>query len=142
MYVRLLADIPVEELQVVVDQAVAECKFMPTIAELRDRWHSLTAEQPLTGGDAWLLVMKQVRSVGSWGKPEFDNPLVARATESIGWRDLCMSDNIDVVRAHFLKVYAALAERHSGEQKLLPQARQLTEHRKPLGMTHIKGLLK
>ena len=125
MYVRLLQDIPPDELQTVVDQAVATSRFLPTIAELRDMRHSLARLGAPTWADAWDAVQREIRRVGSYGLPRFDDPLTERAVKAMGWKAICASDNPATDRAQFRDMYNALAEREETARKLLPQAREL-----------------
>jgi hypothetical protein len=126
-YVRWLADIPLEVLDAVIEQAVAEYKFLPTIAELREivlRLSSVSGRRP-NAAEAWGDVMAEVRRVGSYRQPVFSDELVARAVEIIGWRELCLSENGVADRAHFFRVYEQLVRREAEEERLLPEARRL-----------------
>lgn len=129
MYVRLLSDIPPAELQTVVDQAVATCKFLPTIAELRDMRHSLHNANRLTWADAWDAVQREIRRIGSYGTPRFDDPITARVVEAMGWKTMCAAlvENVATDRAQFRQMYEGYASRQEVAQKLLPQARELVE---------------
>lgn len=131
VYVRLLRDIPPADLQAVVDQCLAECKFLPTIAEIRERYHNLTRTiGGLTAGEAWGIVKDEIRRVGSWGLPTFENPTIAQVVKNMGWLELCTSESPEGVdRAQFERAYNALIERGEQMQKLLPQARDLVEAR-------------
>jgi hypothetical protein len=142
VYDRHLSDIPDDELQVVIDQSIAECKFLPTVSELRDRWHSLTTTcGQLAASDAWGMVKREIRRIGSWGTPTFDDPLIARVVANMGWLELCQSESPEGVdRAQFERAYNALSERSVKEQKLLPAARELTR-RNGGSLTHIGALL-
>ena len=91
MYMRLLSDIPADELQTIVDQAVATMKFLPTIAELRDMYHGLHHVGRLTYGEAWELVQKEIRRVGSYSKPQFSDETTARVVAAMGWKELGLS---------------------------------------------------
>lgn len=139
-YDRLLSDIPPDELQTVVDQAIAECKFLPTIAELRERWHNLTRGlgQP-SPAEGWDEVMRQVRAVGYIGTPEFANPITARVVKAMGWRELCASENVVADRAHFMRMYEQLQARTEQLQKLLPQSVDMAQRHGSL--THISAYL-
>lgn len=141
VYLRLLADIPPGELQTVVDQCIASGKFLPTVAEIRDKWHALTRTlcQP-TATDGWDEVQRQIRSVGHIGLPTFDNPITARVVKAMGWRDLCASENVIADRAHFMRMYEQLAERGEQVQRLLPQALAMAERHNG-GLTHISAYL-
>lgn len=127
VYDRLLCDIAPADLQTVVDQCVAECKFLPTVAEIRERYHNLTRTiGGLTAGEAWGLVKGEIRRVGSWGLPNFENPTIAQVVKNMGWLELCTSESPEGVdRAQFERAYNALVERGEQMQKLLPQAREL-----------------
>jgi hypothetical protein len=128
MYVKLLRDIPVEELQVVTDQAISECTFLPTVAELRQRWYRLTQPQhQLTADAAWGMVTAEIRRVGAWGSPTFDSPIVARIVANMGWRDLCASENGMADRAHFMRMFEQAQERDLANRRLLPQSVNLLE---------------
>ena len=127
MYLRLLKDIPVAELQTVVDQAIAESEFLPTIARLREMHRKLDNIARLTWADAWELVQKEVRRIGSYQAPKFSDPITTRVVATIGWRNICASEQPDTVRAHFRQMYEALSTREEGLEKLLPQSRALAE---------------
>lgn len=128
IYLRLLADIDPADLQTCVDQAIAECKFLPTVAELRERYHLLTRTlNQLAPAEAWGLVQAELKRVGSWGSPKFDDPLVAQVVRSMGWINLCQSDQPGVDRAQFMRMYEQIMGRREQIDRLLPQARELLE---------------
>jgi len=129
MYVRLLSDIPPDELQTIVDQAVATCKFLPTIAELRDMRHSLNTIGRMTYIEAWDSVQKAIRKHGYMQKPVFADATTAQVVAAMGWRELCMSETPEITRAQFRDMYNSLVSRGDTEQKLLPQARTYAEQR-------------
>jgi len=66
-------------------------------------------------GDAWGEVLSLVSSVGSYGSPVFSHSIIERAVKGIGWITICLSTNIGMERAHFLKIYDQLAERETKE---------------------------
>ena len=143
VYMRLLSDIPPTELQTVVDQCIAECKFLPTVAEIRERYHALTRTLGhLTATDAWGMVKDEIRRIGSWGAPEFSDPTVAHVVKRMGWRELCLSESPEGVdRAQFERMYNETVTRGDQLHKLLPQARDLAEKRITGGLQHISGYL-
>lgn len=141
IYFRLLSDIPPGDLQIVVDQCIATCKYLPTVAEIRDEWHKLSRciGQP-SATEAWADVMKQIREVGYIGRPEFASPITAQVVRAMGWRELCASENQVADRAHFMRMYEQLVARGDQMQKLLPQALDMAE-RHVGGLQHISKLL-
>lgn len=143
VYDRLLADIPATDLQTVIDQCIAECKFLPTVAEIRERYHKLTRTLGhLTATDAWGMVKAEIRRIGSWGTPTFDDPIVAHVVKRMGWLELCTSESPEGVdRAQFERMYNETVARGEQVAKLLPQARDLAEQRITGGLRHISGFL-
>ncbi len=143
VYMRLLRDIPAAQLQTVVDQAIATCKFLPTVAELRDMYAALGNGDRLTWADAWQLVVKEIRRIGSYGVPHFDDDMTQRTVAAMGWRELCLSENQAVDRAQFRDMYNAMQQRTDNNTKMLPQARELANllsmnGRKLLGANNAK----
>ncbi len=140
MYMRLLKDIAPEDLQVVVDQAIATSKFLPTIAELRDMHHGLRHISRLSWVEAWDSVQREMRRIGSYGVPHFDDELTTRAVRAMGWKTLCASENAMADRAQFRDMYNTLLARVDSDQKLLPQARELAG-RQSAGLISLHELL-
>jgi len=142
VYLRLLRDIPPADLQTVIDQCIAECKFLPTVAEIRERYHALTRTLgQLSATDAWGEVKREIRRVGSWGTPQFDDPVIAKVVRNMGWRELCMSESPEGVdRAQFERAYNELIARGEQMHKLLPQAREMA-HQRIGGLQHIAAYL-
>lgn len=131
-YVRLTQDIPLPELQQAIDQCMASCKFLPTIAEIRDTWHSLTRTLgQQSAAEAWADVEAQIRAVGYIGSPQFESPTTAAVVRSMGWRNLCASEEPYVERAQFMRMYDQYMTRNANVQRLLPQAREFAEQRQP-----------
>lgn len=126
MYVRLLADIPPAALQTVIDQAIATCKFLPSISELRDQYIALQRPLTLTWADGWSEVQRQIRATGMYGTPQFADPVTTQVVRSMGWRTLCLSENQVADRAQFRDMYTILAQREETDRRLLPQAREFT----------------
>jgi hypothetical protein len=144
VYVRILSDIPPADLQTVVDQAVATNKFLPTIAELRDAYHSLQHADRPTWADGWDAVQKEIRRIGSYSTPKFDDPITAKVVEAMGWKTLCaaLTENVATDRAQFRQMYEGYASRQERDEKLLPQARQLAERSSANGgLVSIRHLL-
>lgn len=117
VYWGFLKDIKDEDyLRAIAEIASTQTELYPgtnLIAMIREK---ALAENKLTAGEAWGQVMKEISHVGSWGRPNFDNPIVAQAVDCMGWRTLCLSENISVERAHFLKIYVTLEERNRYNQ--------------------------
>jgi|SRR5882724_1931257 len=127
VYISMLKDVPLDVLTVTVQQVMAESEFFPTIAKLREKALALSspvAPEPL---EAWGIVLKEISATGFYKSPHFDNPVIAKAVDCIGWQALCSSENQVADRAHFSKVYEGLMKQADDDRRLLPQARLIQE---------------
>lgn len=132
LYGQLLADIPVEVLEASAKQIMVESKFYPSIAEWREM-----ALRLMTGAhnipsefEAWEEANEQVRLCGDYSHytvqtrtPEYSHPLIEKAVEIIGYRNLLESTNPVADRAHFFKIYQSLVERAQEDMRLLPESK-------------------
>lgn len=127
VYVSMLKDIPLDLLTASVQQCMAESEFLPTVAKIREKALSLTrpvAPEPL---EAWGIVLKEIQRVGFYHSPKFDDPIIAKAVDCIGWQTLCSSENQVADRAHFGKVYEGLLRQAENDRRIIPAARQIQE---------------
>jgi hypothetical protein len=92
----------------------------------------LNGEQ-LTWGEAWEKALDAVRRYGSYNQQaalESLDPITRRCVENIGYRDLCMSENIMVERAHFQKIFELYSQRELTNQRMsLPLAEAIEKLR-------------
>lgn len=113
IYERMLADLEYPVANAAVEQLLATSKWMPTVAEIRDRVMSLTAGEVRAGGEAWGSVLKAIAAMGRNRVPGVDfafaDPVVLEAVRAMGWVNLCDSDNATADRARFVELYDALA---------------------------------
>lgn len=114
-YVTMLADVPPELMAAGVTYCINHCRFLPSIAELREATDK--AAIMATGGpdanssaEAWGRVKKAIASVGHTGKPDFsDDPVLARVVDRFGWLEICQTpaEDTSILRAQFRKAYEA-----------------------------------
>lgn len=119
VYAELLADLDADLLAAAARQAMAESRFFPTIAELRER---VMAMRKQASGipdaySAWDEVLGEVRRVGyeSWPDARWSCELVRQIARRY-WRDVCLGniDDLPTIRAQFRDAYnaqVAIAER-------------------------------
>jgi len=127
VYVTMLKDLPLDILEAAIQQAMAESEFLPTIARIREKAIVLTGTEHVSSLEAWGIVKKAMERWGYYRSPQFDDPLIARAVECIGWQTLCSSENESADRAHFSKVYESLVHRETSEARMLPEVRQIQQ---------------
>lgn len=132
VYYKTLSDLSADELQAAAMRAIAEAgrQFAPSVGELRGAVLGIRqrVNNVPSSFEAWQEVINQIRiNGGDFGKPEWSHPLVERAVNAIGWREIRMSENPTADRARFLQAYDQLQERASREEIELPQVRGYIE---------------
>ncbi|MGD0624264.1 MAG: hypothetical protein ABSB32_06035 [Thermodesulfobacteriota bacterium] len=65
--------------------------------------------------ESWQKVLEEISGTGSWGEPKFDDPSIAQAVKSIGWKHICATEVKDMgtLRAHFYRTVKVCRERAS-----------------------------
>lgn len=115
IYASFLADLDFDRAATAVATHIAEGKWFPTVADLRER--AFTSERGPDIDQAWAEVKRKVGSVGIYREPQWSHPAIAAAIGSLTWRDVCLDDNPVALRAHFGKVYASARERIVADQR-------------------------
>ncbi len=105
VYEQSLADLDYQTADTAVRRLIATAKFRPTIAEIREAALELRQGPRRPGGEAWGDVLDAVSRFGSYRTPRFDDPLVSRAVDAFGWREICGSENQIADRARFIELY-------------------------------------
>lgn len=113
----VLADIPIAGGEaVVVNCARAGDRFPPTPGAIASAYHDVVDRhrgQAVPDVDeAWLEVSTAVQRLGWYSGPpaSWSHSAVAAAAAAMTWRELCHGDTM-VVRAHFVRIYPAIASR-------------------------------
>jgi hypothetical protein len=127
IYVRMLKDLPLEVVTLAVQQAMAESEFLPTIARIREKAVAFSRSEHVSALEAWGIVKKAMSETGFYRSPTFEDPIIAKAVDCIGWQTLCSSENQAADRAHFSKIYDSLVRREIEDSRMLPEVRQIQE---------------
>ena len=128
LWCELLRDIDGELLRAAALQHVATSKWFPTVAELREAAANIVnPDHHMTAMEAWGEVVAQIRSVGSYGRPQFSNPLIHKMVSDMGWNNLCTSEMPGADRARFIDGYKALVVRQTHETMELPQVTEVKQ---------------
>lgn len=127
VYVSMLHDIPLNVLNPSVQQCMAESEFLPTVAKVREKALVLCSPVAPEPMEAWGIVLREIARTGFYNSPKFDDPIITRAVDCIGWQTLCTSENAIADRAHFAKVYEGIVRQAENERRMIPEARQLQE---------------
>ena len=127
MWYALMGDLSYDVCAVAIKKYMLTNKFPPTVAEIRELASNIVNGDPLTWGESWERALAAVRKYGSYNKMEALNsldPITRKCVESIGYMELCMSENIMVERAHFQKVFEIFAKREQTDKQIPLQLKQ------------------
>jgi hypothetical protein len=132
-YAFALADLDHEAVKAAVLSLMQTSRFLPTIAEIRER--SVKQRVNLPGPEeAWGIVRRAVGTVGSYRLPEFDCDEIQAAVRAIGWKEICLGENEAATRARFIDAMKGeTARRMQAEAtgRYVPPDRQLPANTVP-----------
>lgn len=104
--------------------------FVPPVAELITAIGALGQERLPGFDEALVEVRGEIRRVGSYGTPSFSHPCIAQAVAAIGWRELCLSEEPQIIFAQLRMMYQSAIQRVTETRAALaangPAARLLT----------------
>jgi len=109
-YADRLVDVPPEMLRAACERLSRRVDWFPTIAQIRAEVVQLVFRPPIPQ-EAWGIVLKEIRRVGHDGTPAFALPVIDQAVKALGWREICLSEEIDRIAARFDRTYEALVRR-------------------------------
>ena len=135
-YTALLSDIPTPQLKASVVKCTTTCKYLPSIAEIREAAMEISAEvtdsRLKTFAEAWGEIEKNVKTVGYYGKPQWSAPEIEEAVKIIGWIELCTVEQaaLNTMRAQFKGIYTSICERKQQRQHNIQAFHSLTASEK------------
>ena len=121
LWFRELCDIPFEVAEMALRKWVTMNKWSPSIADIREMTSGIVNGDPMSWGESWEKALDAVRKYGSYNKGAALNSLdslTRKCVESIGYLELCMSENIMVERAHYQKIFEVYSKREQTEQRI------------------------
>lgn len=145
IWYSLLKDLDYQVAQAAIQKYMLTNKFPPTIADIREYAASVkTGEKPIWS-DGWEEVLRAIRRYGSYRETEALNSMseiTRTAVQRLGFRNLCMSENIMADRANFRMIFEQLADREQTTQKMPATLTNLIEEiqrRELAGQNLIEG---
>ena len=121
MWFALMGDLSYEVCNVAIQKYMLTNKFPPTVAEIRELAANVVNGDPLTWGESWERALNAVRRFGSYNQAaalDSLDPLTRKCVDSIGYMQLCMSENIMVERAHFQKIFDIYQKREQTDKQM------------------------
>jgi hypothetical protein len=128
LWQNMLQDVDFHTAEFAVKKFMSESVFPPTIADIRQRIADITRPRRVSPIEAWGNVTKVIRKYGSYNEQkaldELDT-MTRRTVQYFGYRELCISENPMVDRAHFLKMYESMTERENKNNLLSPALQEV-----------------
>lgn len=142
LWYRQLHDIPYHVAEAALNKWVATQKWSPSIAEIRETATSVQLGDIPDWGEGWEQVMQAIRKYGSYRIPEAMeslDPITRQCVERIGFRNICMSENITADRANFRMMYEATTARKKTEAQIPVNLAQVIEGIRQEGLEQKEG---
>ena len=82
-----------------------------------------------TSGEAWEEALNNIKAYGYYAQKEGLDALdeiTRKAVKAIGYREMCLSENIDLLRAHFNKYYETFVNREN-EYNTMPETLKIIQ---------------
>lgn len=119
---EMLGDLDYAVASMAVNKIIMQNTFPPAIAEVRKAVTELMNPEQVTSSEAWGEVTRAIRNYGYYREEEAlasMSPITAQLVRYMGWREICLSEDIGVIRGQFLRMYDQIVARKQKEQ-LLP----------------------
>lgn len=124
LWYRELADIPYNVAEAGLRKWVVNNKWSPSIADIREMNQEVTQGELPDWGEAWDETCRAIRNYGSYGVQqamESFRPLTYETVKRMGFKNLCMSENVAADRANFRMIYEQVAEQHKKRKNIPDQ---------------------
>lgn len=131
LWYQALQDIPYDVAQATLTKWVSTNKWSPTIADLRENAVTITHGELPDWGKGWEQVLRAIRKFGIYRIDEAMasmDEITRTCVERLGFKEICMSENISVDRANFRMIYEQLAERQQKEKVISPNLAKTIEN--------------
>lgn len=128
LWYKQLQDIPYQVAEVTLNKWVAINKWSPSIADIREQATVLIKGEVKEWGDAWQDVLSAMGKYGSYQEQKALDSLdetTRRVVKRLGFRNLCMSEEIQVDRANFRMIYEQEQQREKQDAQLPPKLKAL-----------------
>ena len=113
VWYSLLQDLDYTIAQAAIQKYMLINEFPPTIADIRKNAVLVRTGDKKTWSEGWEEVMKAIRNFGSYREEEAlesMSEITRKAVKKLGFRNICLSENITADRANFRTIYEQMAE--------------------------------
>lgn len=128
LWEKSLADIPYDIAESAVIKVLSTSKFFPTIADIREATAQITQPRTIDAMEAWGLILEAIRKHGYYNEGNAMRSLpddVAQMAKRFTWRELCLSEHPDTLRAQFRMAWETQSKRTNELKSLPPDIRMM-----------------
>lgn len=121
LWYEMLCDLDYSIAQNAVKEHISVSPFPPKIADIRQKCADRMVPQIGDWGEAWGEVEHAIRYFGYMREKEAlesMSEITRKVVRRMGWRNICMSENVVADRAHFSQIYDILAKRMTIERQM------------------------
>jgi hypothetical protein len=134
VYAELLSDLSVEQVEKAVKELLMTSDRWLSIASIRRKVAEQSGSLAPSKVEAWGEVQRQMQKYGTYGTPEFSHEAIAETVRNMGWRGLCMSENVETSRSQFWRAYEELVTRFDRKILVGDQLQLESSERKALNV--------
>ena len=118
-WAMMLADLDAVVAKAAIIKVCRESQFFPSVAQIVAAAEALDprTEKLPTAAEAWEEVVQLIRNFGPYRAPLYSCDTLKRAVRAIGWQQLCMGENPEADRAHFLRLYESMRSRYREDRE-------------------------
>ncbi len=123
VWYAILKDIPYQVAQEAAVRHVRTCKFPPAPSEIIEQAVNAVEPDQETWSSAWGSVQRAISCYGTWDEAAAMNsldPLSRKIVQRLGFKNLCLSENMMADRANFRTIYEQEQKRQH-DKALLPE---------------------
>ena len=121
IWYQLLQDLDYKVANAAIQKYMLTQKFPPTIADIREQATSVSIGEKPLWSDGWEEVLMAIRRYGSYQESlalESMSDITRQAVQRLGFRNICMSENIMADRANFRMIYEQIVDREYDAKKI------------------------
>lgn len=122
LFAFMFKDVPYKVVNCALQKFILESPYPPTVHDFYKEIVSVTKFNVPDEDEAWHEVARAIRLYGYYRPEEaFDSmsEIVCDVVKVIGWSEICLSENIDLVRQQFCRLYV-IARQRKEQEMLMP----------------------
>jgi hypothetical protein len=121
---EMLSDYDVAAVKVALKRLIAVHKeYPPTIGQLLESINIVSGNAAPDADEVWSEITRAISDYGFYRTNEAKanlSPIALEVIKAMDWVSLCTSENPETDRAHFLRIYQAIKNRHD-QRYILPK---------------------